>query len=209
MLLKQHPHYRTDVLTQERVVIRKTTNYVVGVEIKSIFGHTWHHHDHCHDDQAKETLYWGEYPLYFAACLGQEESYRLILARFVKSFAKDLQICAQLLLGPAHICKSAANKGVFWRKGIYVSYISIVLLVGTIVTLGLTFEISVFLCHSCRGADPDSLDTNGNNICHMMVILNKVRIFLNSYSFAMTTVKTNLSEHFFLLLLTSFPDGHV
>ena len=124
MLLKEHPHCRIDVLTQERVVIRKTTNYVVRVEIKSIFGHTWHHHDHCHDDQAKETLYWGEYPLYFAACLGQEESYRLILARFVKSFAKDLQICAQLLLGPAHICKSAAKKGVFWRKGIYVSSIS-------------------------------------------------------------------------------------
>ena len=34
-------------------------------------------------NQAKETLYWGEYPLYFAACLGQEESYRLILARFL------------------------------------------------------------------------------------------------------------------------------
>ena len=41
------------------------------------------HHQSLNHNQAKETLYWGEYPLYFAACLGQEESYRLILARFV------------------------------------------------------------------------------------------------------------------------------
>lgn len=26
-------------------------------------------------------VYWGEYPLSFAACLGQEECYRLMLAR--------------------------------------------------------------------------------------------------------------------------------
>jgi ankyrin repeat protein len=26
-------------------------------------------------------VYWGEYPLTFAACLGQEECYRLMLAR--------------------------------------------------------------------------------------------------------------------------------
>lgn len=26
-------------------------------------------------------MYWGEYPLSFAACLGQEECYRLMLAR--------------------------------------------------------------------------------------------------------------------------------
>ena len=38
MGFKPFPHYRTDVLTQERVVIRKTTNYVVRVEIKSFFG---------------------------------------------------------------------------------------------------------------------------------------------------------------------------
>ena len=128
-----------------------------------------------HDDQAKETLYWGEYPLYFAACLGQEESYRLILARFVKSFAKDLQICAQLLPVLAHICKSAAKRAFSGGKEyLFHQYHTIVLEVGTIVTLGSTFEISDFLYHSCRGADPDSLDTNGNNICHMMVILNKV-----------------------------------
>ena len=126
-----------------------------------------------HDDQAKETLYWGEYPLYFAACLGQEESYRLILARFVKSFAKDLQICVQLLPGFAHICKSTAKQGVFWRKGIFVSSISDNCIVsGDNRYFG--FDFWDFLCHSCRGADPDSLDTNGNNICHMMVILNKV-----------------------------------
>ena len=40
MLLKEHPHYRIDVLTQERVVIRKTTNYVVRVEKKTFFGQT-------------------------------------------------------------------------------------------------------------------------------------------------------------------------
>ena len=26
-------------------------------------------------------MYWGEYPLCFAACLGQEECYRLIMAK--------------------------------------------------------------------------------------------------------------------------------
>lgn len=30
---------------------------------------------------ARSYVYWGEYPLSFAACLGQEECYRLILAR--------------------------------------------------------------------------------------------------------------------------------
>lgn len=30
---------------------------------------------------ALRYVYWGEYPLSFAACLGQEESYRLMLAR--------------------------------------------------------------------------------------------------------------------------------
>lgn len=29
----------------------------------------------------RSYVYWGEYPLSFAACLGQEESYRLMLAR--------------------------------------------------------------------------------------------------------------------------------
>ena len=43
-------------------------------------------------NQAKETLYWGEYPLYFAACLGQEESYRLILARFLSSLTKLMAV---------------------------------------------------------------------------------------------------------------------
>ena len=97
------------------------------------------------DDQAKETLYWGEYPLYFAACLGQEESYRLILARFVKSLSEYLQICAQLLPGFAHICKSAATKAFSGGKEyLFHLYQTILLLVGTIVTLGSTFEISVF-----------------------------------------------------------------
>ena len=52
----------------------------VSVMIITIHHQSLNHND---DNQAKETLYWGEYPLYFAACLGQEESYRLILARFV------------------------------------------------------------------------------------------------------------------------------
>lgn len=30
---------------------------------------------------ARSYVYWGEYPLSFAACLGQEECYRLMLAR--------------------------------------------------------------------------------------------------------------------------------
>ena len=42
---------RHDTLSQERVLIRSTTNY-------------------------SGYVYWGEYPLYFAACLGQEECYR-------------------------------------------------------------------------------------------------------------------------------------
>lgn len=29
----------------------------------------------------RRYVYWGEYPLSFAACLGQEECYRLMLAR--------------------------------------------------------------------------------------------------------------------------------
>lgn len=34
-------------------------------------------------------VYWGEYPLSFAACLGQEESYRLMLAKGADSNAQD------------------------------------------------------------------------------------------------------------------------
>ncbi|XP_037076817.1 transient receptor potential cation channel subfamily V member 5-like [Pollicipes pollicipes] len=47
---------RTDVLGTEIVQVAANTNY-------------------------KGYVYWGEYPLSFAACLGQEECYRLILAR--------------------------------------------------------------------------------------------------------------------------------
>ncbi|XP_015368438.1 PREDICTED: transient receptor potential cation channel subfamily V member 5-like, partial [Diuraphis noxia] len=35
----------------------------------------------CPDTNYEGYVYWGEYPLSFAACLGQEESYRLMLAR--------------------------------------------------------------------------------------------------------------------------------
>ena len=28
-----------------------------------------------------------------------------------------------------------------------------------------------------RGADPNAIDTNGNNVCHMMAILNKMDMF--------------------------------
>lgn len=58
-----------DVLSQERVVVRATTNYQVFTPNSSL-------------DHVQGYVYWGEYPLYFAACLGQEESYRLILARW-------------------------------------------------------------------------------------------------------------------------------
>lgn len=34
-------------------------------------------------------MYWGEYPLSFAACLGQEESFRLILAKGANLDAQD------------------------------------------------------------------------------------------------------------------------
>lgn len=34
-------------------------------------------------------VYWGEYPMSFAACLGQEECYRLILARGADPNAQD------------------------------------------------------------------------------------------------------------------------
>lgn len=34
-------------------------------------------------------VYWGEYPLSFASCLGQEECYRLVLARGAEPDAKD------------------------------------------------------------------------------------------------------------------------
>lgn len=57
-------------------------------------------------------VYWGEYPLSFAACLGQEECFRLVLA---------------------------------------------------------------------RGADPDSQDTNGNTVLHMLVIYEKYETFDMAY----------------------------
>lgn len=34
-------------------------------------------------------VYWGEYPLSFAACLGQEECYRLVLAKGADPNAQD------------------------------------------------------------------------------------------------------------------------
>lgn len=34
-------------------------------------------------------VYWGEYPLTFAACLGQEESFRLMLSRGADPDAQD------------------------------------------------------------------------------------------------------------------------
>lgn len=34
-------------------------------------------------------VYWGEYPLTFAACLGQEECYRLMLSRGADPDAQD------------------------------------------------------------------------------------------------------------------------
>ena len=32
-----------------------------------------------------------------------------------------------------------------------------------------------------KGADPNALDSNDNNVCHMMVILNKVNIMIHDY----------------------------
>ena len=44
----------------------------------------------------------------------------------------------------------------------------------------LTYIMNIIIKYIFRGADPDSLDTNGNNICHMMVILNKVVFMLST-----------------------------
>ena len=55
---------RSDSLTHERVDVALFTNY-------------------------QGYVYWGEYPLYFAACLGQEECYRLILSRGADCNALD------------------------------------------------------------------------------------------------------------------------
>lgn len=78
---------RYDSLDQECVCVQTMTNY-------------------------EGYVYWGEYPLSFAACLGQEECYRLVLA---------------------------------------------------------------------RGADPDSRDTNGNTVLHMLVIYEKLTTFDMAY----------------------------
>ena len=123
-------------------------------------------------NQAKETLYWGEYPLYFAACLGQEESYRLILARFLSLQTK---LMPMMMLN--------VNMATFMM---------------TTDKALLNFELqslNKFLFVN-RGADPDSLDTNGNNICHMMVILNKVRsILMSSAPFQTFDLDVSLQNH--------------
>ena len=51
MAAKDQQASRMDCLDQERVLVQPNTNY-------------------------EGYVYWGEYPLYFAACLGQEECYR-------------------------------------------------------------------------------------------------------------------------------------
>ncbi|XP_001606102.2 transient receptor potential cation channel subfamily V member 5 isoform X1 [Nasonia vitripennis] len=66
----------------------------------------------CSETNYDGYVYWGEYPLSFAACLDQEECYRLILA---------------------------------------------------------------------KGADPDSQDTNGNTVLHMLVIYEKLETFDMAY----------------------------
>ncbi|CAG9853902.1 unnamed protein product [Phyllotreta striolata] len=43
----------------------------------------------CQETNYEGYVYWGEYPLSFAACLGQEESFRLILARGADPDAQD------------------------------------------------------------------------------------------------------------------------
>lgn len=55
---------RTDSLDHERVNVTPFTNY-------------------------EGYVYWGEYPLTFAACLGQEECFRLMLARGADPDAQD------------------------------------------------------------------------------------------------------------------------
>ena len=37
--------------------------------------------------------------------------------------------------------------------------------------------LNTFRLILAKGADPNALDTNGNNVCHMMVILNKRDMF--------------------------------
>ena len=43
----------------------------------------------CGNDLISGYLYWGEYPLSFAACLGQEECLRLLFANGVDPKAQD------------------------------------------------------------------------------------------------------------------------
>lgn len=45
--------------------------------------------DFCDDENNFRYVYWGEYPLTFAACLGQEECYRLMLSRGADPDAQD------------------------------------------------------------------------------------------------------------------------
>jgi transient receptor potential cation channel subfamily V member 5 len=91
---------RNDSTEQETVVVAPFTNY-------------------------EGYVYWGEYPLSFAACLGQEECYRLTLA---------------------------------------------------------------------KGADPDSKDTNGNTVLHMLVIYEKLSTFDMAFEVGSSLAIRNLQN---------------
>lgn len=47
--------------------------------------------------------------------------------------------------------------------------------------INLNSILNTFRLILAKGADPNALDTNGNNVCHMMVILNKKDMFDMAY----------------------------
>lgn len=70
-------------------------------------------------------MYWGEYPLSFAACLGQEECYRLMLSRGADPDAQDtngntvlhlLVIYQKIVLNIFQFLTYSTNVFVFYRK---------------------------------------------------------------------------------------------
>lgn len=81
------------MLRFEKVINSGTTSLILVTTISKIFLYR-HLILRCFEKFDSEScffsyVYWGEYPLTFAACLGQEESFRLMLAKGADPNAQD------------------------------------------------------------------------------------------------------------------------
>jgi hypothetical protein len=43
-----------------------------------------------------------------------------------------------------------------------------------------------------KGADPNAVDSNGNNVCHMMVILNRINMLDMAFELGADIMRVNL-----------------